>query len=285
MTNILPGLHEPTGPGARPRPATRGRAGESRRTAVGVAIAGALCLACGLSGRAIADEAPTAPELGGEVTIYGWLPGVDGAFSTDGRSRETSINSASVLEALQFAAMGNAAVHYGRFGTALDVVYANFSTDGTLSGPLASSVGVGLDLTLVTGVLTYELLDHRRGRLAAMAGARVVSIDTDVSIRGGGPLGLQGRDSFGKTFVDPIIGFNGAYNLTDYLSFDTFADVGGFGVGSQLSWEAYGGLGLAFTDRISGKIGYRYLSIDYSSDGRTFDVDFDGPVVGVTVRF
>ena len=87
------------------------------------------------------------------------------------------------------------------------------------------------------------------------------------------------------SWVDPIIGLRGAYPLNDRFSVSGRADIGGFGVGSELTWQAYGGVNYAFTDAWYGTLGYRYMSIDYEADRLTLDIDLHGPLIGVTYQF
>ena len=75
--------------------------------------------------------------------------------------------------------------------------------------------------------------------------------------------------------------------------FTLSGDVGGFGVGSEFSWQAIGAYRFDFakTSHVtwSGMIGYRALYVDYErGTGVTryeFDVLQHGPVVGISARF
>ena len=64
-------------------------------------------------------------------------------------------------------------------------------------------------------------------------------------------------------------------------------DVGGFGIGdsSNLSWEAIATLDYAFTDNVTGRLGYRYMSIDKDGDRLDLDLKLGGPLIGVTWNF
>jgi hypothetical protein len=51
-------------------------------------------------------------------------------------------------------------------------------------------------------------------------------------------------------------------------------DVGGFGVGSEFTWQAFGGIGYKFDSqgRYSMLAGWRHLSVDYENEGFLWDV-------------
>jgi hypothetical protein len=61
--------------------------------------------------------------------------------------------------------------------------------------------------------------------------------------------------------------------------------IGGFGVSSDLGWDAFAGLGYEFNDRFSMVGGYRALGVDYTNDEFVFDVVQHGPIFGGVYRF
>lgn len=77
----------------------------------------------------------------------------------------------------------------------------------------------------------------------------------------------------------------GRIELGSGLYAAAYADVGGFGLASHLTWQAYGILAYNFNDQVSAQVGYRHLSTDYKNDGFVFDVDLSGPIAGIGFRF
>jgi len=65
------------------------------------------------------------------------------------------------------------------------------------------------------------------------------------------------------------------------------ADVGGFGIGSDLTFQLFGGLGLNLSPRLTTVIGYRHLDVDYRRARTDFvyDVALSGLVAGFGFRF
>lgn len=88
-----------------------------------------------------------------------------------------------------------------------------------------------------------------------------------------------------KAWIDPIVGFRARYNFTDHLYAAAKADIGGFGIGSDLSWQAFGALGYQFNNHWSSELGYRYLSVDYAKDGFVYDAAMGGAFVGLKFTF
>lgn len=63
------------------------------------------------------------------------------------------------------------------------------------------------------------------------------------------------------------------------------ADIGGFGVGADFTWQVLGTVNYLLTDHLSVSAGYKHLAIDYDDDGYVFDATLSGPVLGITYRF
>ncbi len=244
------------------------------------AIAVAATLAC------LHPATGQAQELNGSATLYGWLPWIEMDVTTRrGQSVSTSVDAENVIESLNFAVFAAGDLHYGRFGILQDFVYSDLGSSGTLSGPLKSKVNVDINMFLSTTVLGYKAYEQDRWLVEPYAGARYVSLDTDVKIVGGGPRGLERQASVDLNWWDPVIGVRGGAPITQKLSASGFADIGGFDAGSQFSWEIYAGVDYAFTERLSGIAGFRYLSISYDDNGAELDLDTYGPIIGATLRF
>ena len=62
-----------------------------------------------------------------------------------------------------------------------------------------------------------------------------------------------------------------------------YGEVGGGG--TRLSWQAIAGVNWHFSKHLSGKFGYRYLSLDYDHDQLLYDVAMAGPYAGLGIRF
>jgi hypothetical protein len=78
----------------------------------------------------------------------------------------------------------------------------------------------------------------------------------------------------------------GRYNFNDRFYAVAKADIGGFGVGSELTWQAYGGLGWQVNRSLSTEIGYRYMDIDYDGGhGAKYNLAMSGFVVSASVHF
>lgn len=87
------------------------------------------------------------------------------------------------------------------------------------------------------------------------------------------------------TFWDPYIGLRGRYNLNSAFYLTARGDIGGFTVGSELSWTAEGGIGYQLSPNIYTEITYRAFGIDYEKDGLLMDTVVHGPQVNIGIMF
>jgi hypothetical protein len=91
--------------------------------------------------------------------------------------------------------------------------------------------------------------------------------------------------SRGDDWWDPYIGVRARYNFTPAFYAIGRADIGGFGVGSDLMWQAEAALGIQLSSSIHAEIGYRALSFDYDHDGLTYDTITHGAQVTAGIEF
>lgn len=88
-----------------------------------------------------------------------------------------------------------------------------------------------------------------------------------------------------ESWVDPFVGMRGQLNITRALFLAARGDVGGFGVSSDLVWQAAGSVGLKLTRNLFVEAGYRFLSTDFTDGGFTYDLDQSGAFMGLGITF
>ena len=237
-----------------------------------------------------------------QVTPYMWAAGIKGDISPFRRAPTIGIEKSfsDVMDDLNFGGFVNVWARYDRFVLSGDVMYVDTS-DSHGTGPLpgitipglgAIPPGVNVDADVDTKQFTatlmggYRVIDTPEFTLDALGGARFWHISNDVKLTAslGGVSGSVSHDeSFG--WIDPLVGVRAFLPITEKLSVQAQADVGGFGAGADLTWSALATVNYIVTDRLSVSAGYKVLDVDYSHDGHVFDTRLSGPVLGVTLRF
>lgn len=96
---------------------------------------------------------------------------------------------------------------------------------------------------------------------------------------------LPRRYSMSQWWVDPIAGLRMQINFTRWLYLATQADGGGFGAGSQITWNVMAALGVNFTRNVFGELGYRYMYVDYNKNALLYQMNTYGLIGSIGVKF
>jgi hypothetical protein len=249
----------------------------------GVSVAGAADLP--LPGQEVVVATAAGPSWSFAIAPYVWAAGISGDIAQFGLPAvEVDASFSDLFDHLDFAAMLVSEIRYGRYGLFTDLMYVKLSgSAGTPFGVLADSVSVDTASLAFTAAPEYRIVESPRGSVDVMAGMRVWSVDTDLSFSGGVLDGVSRSD--GDTWVDPLVGAKARFDLTSRFYLTGWAMVGGFGVSSDILWDAWGGVGYQFNVTFAAVLGYRGTGVDYENDGFEYDVIQHGPVIGGVFRF
>ena len=241
-------------------------------------------LDAGTAAVSVPAPAPMAPAWSFRIAPYAWLTAIDGDIGIGPLTAPVDISFSDTLDKLDMAYMFLAEAGYGRWTLTADFVYGDFSNSIPGGGLLFSSFRYEYSQWVITPTVGYRMIETDSNSMDVFAGARVTSFETTLTGRlvGGGQI-QRGADD---TWTDPIIGIRGQSELSERFFLRYNADIGGFGVSSDLVWQAFLGLGYRITENASLAVGYRGLGVDYSSGKyRTLDVINHGPLLGFEFRF
>jgi hypothetical protein len=119
------------------------------------------------------------------------------------------------------------------------------------------------------------------------AGARFWSTALDFRLTEPNPGNLDGSDNW----VDPVIGGSIDTPIDDGWFAVLDADVGGFGLSSNLTWHAMGSIGYEVSPGWSVLVRYRATGVDYETDSSagggtvTYDTIRHGAFFGLVLHF
>lgn len=127
---------------------------------------------------------------------------------------------------------------------------------------------------------------HRVLGLDIYAGGRYMDVGLEFDFDSGR------NESRNKSWVDPLIGARTIIDLSERWSLTVGGDIGGFGVGSEFAWQAYGVFNYRFDmwgADAALALGYRALGQDFEEgedDSRfEWDIVLFGPVIGLVIHF
>lgn len=258
-------------------------------------------------------------------TPYGWLPFLNGDVTVRGRTVEVDINPIQVIEHLERVPwFSYAEARKGRLAFYNDLFYANLgATDGVTSrrvippitGTLGATLSLDFEQTIVEAGAAYEIA--KWSSAGSLKGSHVSGGYTAIDVLGGarywhqkmsvnfafagtfelGGLIVSGSRAIARSgsvdWVDPVVGARLRHRFAPGQELVVRGDVGGFGAGSEFSWNALAAYSWDFAVRsdvtYSGMLGYRALYVDYEQGaGRRkyeYDVLTHGPIVGLSVGF
>lgn len=242
-----------------------------------------LLVLCAPASVAQSGESAREDDSGWKFTLapYYWATGFDGNLTLDGEEVEGDGDTNGFpSEPSLTGFLGHFEARKGPWAFALSPVLVNVEIDGD-DGP---TVDTDLEVSgvILDGFAAYGLGDG----WDVLGGVRYYSLEANVDVEiGGVPAPDLDAD---KSWVDPIVGARWAshFGEEERWSFQIRADVGGFGVGSDFSWNASTQLGYGLASWARLFLGYRVLDFDFAdssgSDRVEYDVRLWGPLIGVS---
>jgi hypothetical protein len=207
-----------------------------------------------------------------DVSLYGLAAGMSGEVGIGPVNADVDFGFDKVWDNLDFAMMGKVRVGYARWALNADVVYMDL-------GASRNGVTVEMEQWMVEPSLSYTVCKG----FEALAGARYNNLNAEIR----GPLGRNPSGT--QEWWDPIVGANLSLPLGKKCSFTVRGDIGGFGVGSDLTWQAFPYFGWQFAQWGSLQAGYRWVYTDYETGSGAsrfkYDILTSGPQIGFTFHF
>ena len=266
-------------------------------------------------------------------TSYGWVTFLSGSQTVKGRTGAVDTNVFQMFSDSQslIPFMGYFEARYqDRISLFIDLMYANltagqsstrnFSLQPGVTGSLASAVSINYETLTVQFGGAYEVTrvgPDRGAEGPGMSGVGQTAFDillggrywyqrADLTLSLNGSLNANTSDlvlsadrtrayarSGGVNWVDPFVGGRVRHKLAPGQDLLVEADIGGFGIGSRISWQALAAysfdIGKTGSVAWAGVVGYRALYVDYSqgSGSSLFEMNLlqHGPLFGVSARF
>ncbi len=230
------------------------------------------------------------------VTPYIWGVNLDGKVTVGDYSSSSSASFSDIAGNLRTGGQVHLEAWRGNFGFFVDPTYLKLRKDTTVTDVRSGAAPLSTrDLTLTAEMWLIEFGGFYRAGKWLMDGkkeGRIASIDL---LAGGRywytrmELDTSGTVNPSKTnqFVDPIIGARASIDLTDRIGLILRSDAGGFGAGSDFTWNNMVCLGYRFNSTITVLLGYRHLYMDYKAgtSRARYDITMQGPMAGISFEF
>jgi hypothetical protein len=223
------------------------------------------------------------------VVLYAMGAAIDGEATIGDLTVPIDFSMSDVFSALEMGAMGAYRVEDGTWSFTADATY--MSLGGTAEGRRDLLKGeVDVDQITLMGTVGRRLTPH----LEALFSLAWFDLSAELDARLRNPVtgGVIDRSaSTDASWVDPLVGLQYNVPFADRWRFNLRGDIGGFGVGSDLSYQLLANFRWQMNERFGLAFGYRLIAFDYE-DGRRgtrgyqrFDLTEQGPLVGLTISF
>jgi len=229
-----------------------------------------------------------------EITPYVLGAGLNGTVGIGSVTANVDMSFSDLLDNLDSGFMALFEARKGRWTFAVEGIYFKLKGEGADSwqGPNDTTGTASLEATVTEQLYQlsagYRVLDERT-KVDVIGAARYTQLDTklNLTLTTGSPLLPDGSRSISgaESWWDPVIGVRVLVPLAEAWTLVGYADIGGFGVGSDLTYQLLAGVNWQLSKVVSAKVGYRYLYQDYTNDGFVWDMTASGFYLGAGFRF
>ena len=220
-----------------------------------------------------ATAQPAGDEWNVFVAPYLMGAGMSGKTTLRGVDVDVDVSASDIFSNLQFGAMGIAVARKGNWGFGSDLIWMALGT---------TVRDTNVDVN--QGAFAFYGLRQLSPAADVTFGLRVNTLQGTLTFKG--PDVTVSQD---QTWVDPIVGVTLRRPAGRRVQLRLYTEIGGFGAGSDFTWQVFPTLGLRLTDTASLDFGYRWLDLDYDTGERNeqfrYDVLTQGLVVGFGFRF
>ena len=216
------------------------------------------------------------------VAPYIFFARLNGTVGVQPRTATVNASFPDIFRNLDFALMGTFEARKGNWLVLTDAMYMSLSGKRVTPNPLFSDIDVKVKETIIDPEIGYRAVKSERGTIDLLAGVRIWHVKPHITFQ---PRILPLVDlEESKTWADPVVGARGIAHLSPRVFVTGKFDVGGFGISSDFTGQAFGGAGFQVKPRIALIGGYRYLRVDYFNDPFVFKTAMSGILLGAKFK-
>ena len=211
------------------------------------------------------------------ITPYLWMSSLKGDMTVLRQNVPVDLEfTDEIISNLNFAGMIHMEAKHHKLSIMLDATYADLDAKGQLQNTRIREHSVELQLKqiIVEGGIGYTFAEVHNFKLDALLGVRYFDASTDLEFKGNDIL-LNKEFSF----VEPYVGLR-LRNYWGKWGIGGRIDVGGFGAGSEVSYNYNALVAYQFTDLFGLTLGYQAYKPNYQEDLFAYNIGNEGFLLG-----
>jgi hypothetical protein len=213
--------------------------------------------------------------------LYAMGAAIDGDAQIGSVAVPIDLSMSDVFDALKMGGMAAYRVENDEWSFEGDLTYMNLGWRASGSRGLA---GGSVDMDQLTFMATAGKRINRN--LEALVSLAYFDLSSELQV---GVLNQRRRATRDADWIDPLVGLHYTLPFAGKWIFSLRGDVGGFGVGSDLTWQALTAFRRQNTERFGWFVGYRVVAFDYEDGSgagfQRYDLVQQGPLAGISISF
>ncbi len=213
---------------------------------------------------------------------YIWMSSISQKLTARGEETSSTVPFSDILSVVDFAGFTHFEAQKGPWGVFSELDFVKLSPTGSTRvrvGGIPLNVDTSLDVkqTMIElgGLRSF---DWDKVGFDMLAGARYSRFETRVR------AGIIDNSSV-FDWVDPIVGGRLRFRLSEKWGFAVRGDVGGFGAGSDLTWNSTAFFNYKINKSLAMTFGYRYMDVQFNNPKSELNMKTYGPAIGVIFTF
>jgi len=218
-----------------------------------------------------------------EVTPYLWFAGIEGNIAVGPYQANYDTSFSDIFHHLKFGVMGTEEIRKGRIVFVSDQLYLKVGSQkvrGVEGFPEELTINARNNTFYWDNEIGYRGIATDRFNLDALIGLQYWYINAGLNANP--PIEPTGNGIYKSTgFVNPVLGMQAQAKIYKGLQGFVKADIGGYGVGSNLTGQVLAGIGLPIK-KFGCDLGYRRLYVSQGHGELVTQTTLSGLFLGFT---
>ncbi|WP_223034362.1 hypothetical protein [Hanstruepera marina] len=238
-----------------------------------------VCITCNINSQSkLSKENSEKWEL--NLTPYIWTVGMKGDIIVNNIDAPLNLPFSDAVENFTIGGMFHAEAKKGKWSVMTDIFYAKLNQN---EFPIQELESLNTEITVTQTMIElgggYTFAELKTLKFDVLFGARYFDLDMEISADNISSIAID------ENFIDPFIGLR-IMNYWNKFFIQGRIDVGGFGVGSEVSYKFNGMLGYQFTKLFQLSLGYQVYNPRYENKSQDliYDLASQGFILGGNFR-